>query len=107
MRLEKYPHIYFFLSLIPIFSFFFIQNKFIVNAAYSDDWNAINGLVIRYFSAGDSFFDKLSLIISQNNEHREGYLSIIAIVQFWVFGNINYNLRENEIIMIQSSLNQE
>ena len=92
MRLEKYPHIYFFLSLIPIFSFFFIQNKFIVNAAYSDDWNAINGLVIRYFSAGDSFFDKLSLIISQNNEHREGYLSIIAIVQFWVFGNINYKL---------------
>ena len=92
MRLEKYPHIYFFLSLIPIFSFFFIQNKFIVNAAYSDDWNAINGLVIRYFSAGDSFFDKLSLIISQNNEHREGYLSIIAIIQFWIFGNINYKL---------------
>ena len=92
MRLGKYPHIYFFLSLIPIFSFFFIQNKFIVNAAYSDDWNAINGLVIRYFSAGDSFFDKLSLIISQNNEHREGYLSIIAIIQFWIFGNINYKL---------------
>jgi hypothetical protein len=92
MRLGKYPHIYFFLSLIPIFSFFFIQNKFIVNAAYSDDWNAINGLVIRYFSAGDSFFDKLSLIIGQNNEHREGYLSIIAIIQFWIFGNINYKL---------------
>ena len=78
---------------IPYILFFFlIQNKFIVNAPYSDDWNAINGLVIRYFSAGDSFFEKLSLIIGQNNEHREGYLSIIAIIQFWIFGNINYKL---------------
>ncbi len=92
MRLGKHPHIYFLISFIPILFFFLIQNKFIVNAPYSDDWNAINGLVIRYFSAGDSFFDKLSLIISQNNEHREGYLSIIAIVQFWIFGNINYKL---------------
>jgi hypothetical protein len=92
MRFSKYPHFYFFISLIPIFFFFFFQNKFIVNAPYSDDWNAINGLVIRYFSAGDSFFDKLSLIIGQNNEHREGYLSIIAILQFWIFGNINYKL---------------
>jgi len=92
MRLGKHPHIYFFISFIPILFFFLIQNKFIVNAPYSDDWNAINGLVIRYFSAGDSFFDKLSLIIGQNNEHREGYLSIIAILQFWIFGNINYKL---------------
>jgi hypothetical protein len=92
MRLNKYSHFYFFISIIPIFFFFFFQNKFIVNAPYSDDWNAINGLVIRYFSAGDSFVDKLSLIISQNNEHREGYLSIIAIIQFWIFGNINYKL---------------
>ncbi len=92
MRLGKHPHIYFFISFIPILFFFLIQNKFIVNAPYSDDWNAINGLVIRYFSAGDSFFDKLSLIIGQNNEHREGYLSIIAIIQFWIFGNINYKL---------------
>jgi len=92
MRLGKHPHIYFFISFIPILFFFSIQNKFIVNAPYSDDWNAINGLVIRYFSGGDSFFDKLSLIISQNNEHREGYLSIIAIIQFWIFGNINYKL---------------
>jgi hypothetical protein len=92
MRLGKHPHIYFFISFIPILFFFLIQNKFIVNAPYSDDWNAINGLVIRYFSAGDSFFEKLSLIIGQNNEHREGYLSIIAIIQFWIFGNINYKL---------------
>jgi len=92
MRLGKHPHKYFFISFIPILFFFLIQNQFIVNAPYSDDWNAINGLVIRYFSAGDSFFDKLSLIVGQNNEHREGYLSIIAIVQFWIFGNINYKL---------------
>lgn len=90
MRLIKHPHFYFLTALIPVFFFFFIQNKFSVNAPYSDDWNAINGLVIRYFSAGDSLFDKLSLIISQNNEHREGYLSMIAIIQFWIFGLINY-----------------
>lgn len=90
MRLIKHPHFYFFTAFVPVFFFFFIQNKFSVNAPYSDDWNAINGLVIRYFSAGDSFLNKISLIISQNNEHREGYLSIIAIIQFWIFGLINY-----------------
>lgn len=90
MNLFSQRHFYFFLSLAPAIFFYFFLQKFGINAPFADDWSAINGFIIRFFHGDDSIVDKIALLASQCNEHREGYLSIISLIQYSISGQINY-----------------
>lgn len=77
--------------LAPIFFTIYYFLKFQLNVPFADDWSAINGLVIRYNFGNDSFLEKLKLLVAQCNEHREGFVAIVALLQYWVLGTINYS----------------
>ncbi|MHA8064762.1 hypothetical protein [Aquirufa aurantiipilula] len=90
MNLFSQRHFYFFLSLAPAIFFYFFLLKFGINAPFADDWSAINGFIIRFFHGDDSLLEKIALLASQCNEHREGYLSIVSLIQYAISGQINY-----------------
>lgn len=86
--MKKYFH--YFLIFLP---FLFTLNYFFTfqaNVPFADDWSAINGLVLRFFYGNDGFLDKIGLIFAQCNEHREGFVALITLTQFWLFKTINY-----------------
>ncbi len=90
MNLFSQRYFYFFLSLAPAIFFYFFLQKYGINTPFADDWSAINGFIIRFFHGQDSFIDKIALLASQCNEHREGYLSIVSLIQYSITGQIDY-----------------
>ncbi|MDF0693211.1 hypothetical protein [Aquirufa ecclesiirivi] len=90
MNLFSQRHFYFLLSLAPAIFFYFFLLKFGINAPFADDWSAINGFIIRFFHGNDNLTEKIALLASQCNEHREGYLSIVSLIQYAISGQINY-----------------
>ncbi|RXK50688.1 hypothetical protein [Aquirufa rosea] len=90
MNLFRQRYFYFFLSLAPAIFFYLFLLKFGINAPFADDWSAINGFIIRFFYGNDTWLDKIALLVSQCNEHREGYLSIVSLIQYFITGQIDY-----------------
>ena len=87
--MDKYVK-YFLVALVPCFFYYGFYFKYGINAPFSDDWSVIVGLVIHFFYAQESWFDKILLLFSQCNEHRELFLSIISVAQFAILGHINF-----------------
>ncbi len=76
--------------LSPIVFTFYYFFTFQSNVPFADDWSAINGLVIRFFYGNDTWIQKIQLFFAQCNEHREGFLALIALPQYALLGHINY-----------------
>lgn len=59
---------YLLISLIPIYLFFSMVDRYAVNIPILDDWDAILGFTVDWYDAGNN--EKFSLLLSQHNEHR-------------------------------------
>jgi hypothetical protein len=80
----------FLISLIPCILFYSFILRFGINAPFADDWSVINGMIIRFFYGPERLVDKYLLLFSQSNEHRLFYTSLVSVIQYALFGKINY-----------------
>jgi len=80
----------FLISIIPCIFFYSFILQFGINAPFADDWSIINGMVIRFFNGPENAFEKFLLLFTQSNEHRLFYTSLVSVIQFALFGHINY-----------------
>jgi hypothetical protein len=95
---HKYNHLFnqwfldrpFLISLIPSIFFYSFILHFGINAPFADDWSVINGMVIRFFNGPENWMEKFLLLFSQSNEHRLFYTSLVSVIQYGLFGQINY-----------------
>lgn len=82
----------FILLLTPILFTIVYFINYQSNIPFADDWSAINGFLIRFIYGNDNLINKLQLLVSQCNEHREGFLAIISLLQFAILGEINFTV---------------
>ncbi len=87
--MDKYLK-YLLVALIPCGFYYGFYFKFGINAPFADDWSVIVGLVIHFFYAQGSYFEKFLLLFAQCNEHRELFLSIISVTQYAILGHLNF-----------------
>lgn len=76
------------LAAIPVLVYLFYVHKFAVNIPRQDDYDVMLGFMSRYKAATGS--EKLSLLISQHNEHRIAGSHLISVLYYSVFGALNF-----------------
>lgn len=54
-----------------------------------DDFDAVLSFLLKYESAGN-FFEKISLVFSQHNEHRIVPVRLFSLLVYWINGEINF-----------------
>ena len=86
----KQKNIFLIIAVLPALIFYLFFLKYGINAPYADDLGAINSMVIRFYHGGDSFFEKIILLFAQCNGHREFYLATVSVIQYAIFGEINF-----------------
>ncbi len=75
-------------SLILIGLYFYLWNHYAVNIPKWDD-HPLKGFVIDYDKA-TTISDKIALIVRQHNEHRIGLTRLATLIDFKLFGEVNY-----------------
>src|SRR6201994_3400836 len=74
-----------FLPAIPFYNLVFRTAQ---NIPIMDDYDAVLGFLIQFKSAG--FWDKITLLLSQHNEHRILYSRIVYVLYYWICGEIDF-----------------
>ncbi len=75
-------------SLLLIGLYFYLWNRYAINIPKWDD-HPLKGFVIDYDNAS-KISDKIALIVRQHNEHRIGLTRLATLIDFKIFGEVNY-----------------
>jgi len=75
-------------ALIPIILYYSVISENALNLPYLDDWDAILKFLVNFTNG--SFTNKLSLLFSQQNEHRILSSRILYVFYKSIFGTINF-----------------
>ena len=76
------------ISLILIGSYFYLWNHYAINIPKWDDH--VFKATIRDFEKADGIGAKLYELFRQHNEHRVGLTRLVALLDFGLFGQLNY-----------------
>jgi hypothetical protein len=79
---------YLLISLIPIYLFFSMINRYAVNIPMLDDWDAILGFIIDWTKSPND--EKFRLLMSQHNEHRIVVSRVIYVLYYSISNKINF-----------------
>ncbi len=85
---SRYSYLYYFWLFIPAIIYFAFVNNYGVNIPYRDDYRAILEFLVDFKSA--NFSHKVSLLFSQNNEHRILSSHILYVLYYSLFNEINF-----------------
>ena len=69
----------------PAVFFFWVIASVALNIPIGDDFDAILGFLNRFLSAG-GFIEKAGLVFEQHNEHRLVFSRLVALIQYYLFG---------------------
>jgi hypothetical protein len=75
-------------SLLLIGLYFYLWNHYAINIPKWDDY-ALKAFIENYQKA-TTFSDKIATIVRQHNEHRIGLTRLATLIDFKLFGEINY-----------------
>lgn len=78
------------LTFLPIYIFYLTIFVFAVNIPYWDDYDAILGFINNYLES--NFKNKVTLILSQHNEHRIVFTRVITLLTYYLTNKINFKL---------------
>jgi hypothetical protein len=76
-------------TVIPIIKYCELLNNFAINIPAWDDFDSTLNFLLDFQSAPD-VQTKVSLILSQHNEHRIILNRLISLVQYWLYGSVNF-----------------
>ncbi len=76
-------------AIFAFFSYWFNVLKYATNAPFWDDYDAILNF-LNHFILSTSIHQKISLLLSQHNEHRIVFDRIITLLYFLATGKINF-----------------
>ena len=88
--LDKYRNPLSWLAIIGlIFIFLGISTVFSINIPNSDDYKQLFHFSLNYLES-TTFFEKLSLVFEQKNEHRIAALRFFTLLDWSIFGKVNF-----------------
>lgn len=75
---------------LTVFIYFYAINKYAVNIPMKDDYEAILNFLNKFSKA--DFFNRLSLLFSQHNEHRILSSRIVYAISYIITGGVNFKV---------------
>lgn len=78
----------YFLIAFPVFTYWFILNKYAVNLPHWDDYAVQSS--IEKFTNSDSFLQKIQILFAQHNEHRIFLTRLVALLIFKIKGLLDF-----------------
>jgi hypothetical protein len=85
---NKFAKYFSVLVLMPIAIYFHTISTYALNYPHWDDYEIMD--LVNTFNRSNGFFEKIKIIFSQHNEHRLVYTHAIFVLQYLVFGKINF-----------------
>ncbi len=76
------------LTILVVSLYFALFFQYALNIPKWDDFALIQ--TISDFQNSDNWLEKLQVLTKQHNEHRIAFTRILAIIDFWVFGELNF-----------------
>ena len=95
-RILFYKIVTFLIIVSTIYNYFHTINKYSVNFPLADDYDAI----LVFLNSWEENNSKISLLFSQHNEHRLGFLRVIVWLYYKMFSSINFT----NLILLGNSL---
>ena len=74
--------------LVPVAIYFWLWNSYAINIPKWDD-HALKAFVLS-FNAAPTLFGKIQTLFAQHNEHRIFWTRLVTIIDFTIFGKLNY-----------------
>lgn len=78
--------------LFPFIIFCFFLSYFAVDVPQGDDFELVLHFLSKYFSTGDNYKEKLSLLTAQFVEHRLFYTRLVVLLQYLLTGQVSFYL---------------
>lgn len=85
-------------GLVPVAAFFAVFFLYSVDVPFNDDFDAVLAFLLKYLSY-DNLSDKLSLILSQHNEHRIVSVRLSTLALYKATGAVDFR-----VLMLAGSL---
>jgi hypothetical protein len=78
--------------LFPLLFFCFFLFYFAVDVPQGDDFELVLHFLSNYFSTGNDYLEKLSLLTAQFVEHRLFYTRLVVLLQYLLTGQVSFYL---------------
>ncbi|MBI2412140.1 MAG: hypothetical protein HYV24_02915 [Deltaproteobacteria bacterium] len=78
-------------GFLPVAAFFAVFFLYSVDVPFNDDFDAVLAFLLKYLSC-DNLSDKLSLILSQHNEHRIAFVRLSALALYKATGAVDFRV---------------